>query len=138
MATAVDSSSSRSKLGSVLKGGRRKGPSADNSDREENSSTTTTSERRNSADGATATKIQSHSRPSSCRSSESSNRNRNRNRKLSVLLKRRKKQPGTRSAAPSQQDEGLGHVHTGNSSTNDLGLEDNASSSLLTEDSEES
>lgn len=131
MATAVDSST-RSKLGSVLKGRKKDGPSTDSSDREENSSTAA-SERRNSLEGSTVVKAHGQ-RPPSRRSSESSNRN----RKLSVLLKRRKKQPSNQNdTAPQQQDDSLGDVKTSNSSTNDLRLEDNASGSLLTDDSEE-
>jgi len=130
MATAVEPST-RSKLGSVLRS-RKTGPSAENSDREENSSTTT-SERRNSLEGA-ASKGASGSRPPSRRSSESSSRN----RRLSVLLKRRKKPSGAEGGAPSPQpDDGLTYTQTGDSSNNDLGLDDNASGSFLTEDSEE-
>jgi hypothetical protein len=131
MATAVDSST-RSKLVSALKGRKKDEPSTDSSDREENSSTAA-SERRNSLEGSTVVKAYDQ-RPASRRSSESSNRN----RKLSVLLKRLKKQPSNQNdTAPQQQDESIGDVKTGNSSTIDLRLEDNASGSNLTEDSEE-
>ena len=127
MATVVESTA-RSKLGSVLKG-RKKAPSADNSDREETSSTT--SDRRDSLDGALGNPRLDRSRPSSRRSSDSGKRN----RRLSVLLKRRRRKGNEASSTP--QDDGLGQIQTGNSSANDLGIEDNASGSLLTEDSEE-
>lgn len=128
MATAVEPTT-RSKLGSVLKG-RKKVPSVDNSDREETSSTTT-SDRRDSLEGGFGNSRLDRSRPPSRRSSESSNRN----NKLSALLKRRRRK-GTE-VSLTVHDGGLGQIPTGHSSVNDLGIEDNASGSLLTEDSEE-
>ena len=132
MATAMEPTT-RSKLGSVLKG-RKKAPSADNSDREETSSTTT-SDRRDSLEGKLGNPRRDRSRPPSRRSSESSNRN----HKLSALLKRRRKKGGLAGTETSStvHDNGLGQIQIGHSSANDLGIEDNASGSLLTEDSEE-
>jgi len=132
MAAAVEPTT-RSKLGNVLKG-RKKAPPADTSDREETSSIAT-SDRRDSLDGGFGNPRLDLSRPPSRRSSESSHRN----RKLSAILKRRRRkggQAGTE-ASSTVHDDGLGQIQTGHSSVNDFGIEDNASGSLLTEDSEE-